>query len=38
MSAKFENTEKEIKKRAEKINQLEKKIENLVEKYKHRLT
>ena len=34
MSAKFDNFEKEMKKKNEKINQLEKTIENLVEKYK----
>ena len=34
MSAKFDDLEKEIKKKDEKINQLEKTIENLVEKQK----
>ena len=34
MSAKFDDFEKEMKKKDEKINQLEKTIENLVEKYK----
>ena len=34
MSAKFDNHEKEMKKKDEKINQLEKTIENLVEKQK----
>ena len=35
MSAKFDNDEKEIKKKDEKINQLEKTIENLAEKQKN---
>ena len=34
MSAKFDDLEKEIKKKDEKINQLKKTIENLVEKQK----
>ena len=34
MSAKFGDLEKEIKKKDEKINQLEKIIENLLEKHK----
>ena len=34
MSAKFGDLEKEIKKKDEKINQLEKTIENLLEKHK----
>ena len=34
MSAKFDNREKEIKKKDKKINQLEKTIENLAEKQK----
>ena len=34
MPSKFDDLEKEIKKKDEKINQLEKTIENLVEKQK----
>ena len=34
MSLKYDDLEKEIKKKDEKINQLEKVIENLIEKHK----